>query len=68
VTGKNVLRQHKLDVAFYDKDFKEHIVEDVIVSDKDELTTVNVDIKLGPVKAIVINHGAHTYSKIRYDK
>ena len=59
---------HKLDIAFYDKDYKEHIVENVIVGDDKELTPVNIDIQLGPVKAIVINHGAYTYAKIRYDK
>jgi aminopeptidase N len=68
VTGKNTLRTHKLDIAFYDQDYKEQIISNVIVGDKEELTQVNIDSIKGPVKAIVINHGAHTYAKIRYDK
>ena len=68
VTGKNILRTHKLDIAFYDQDYKEHIISDVIIGDKQELTRVNVESVKGAVNAIVINHGAHTYAKIRYDQ
>ena len=68
VTGKNILRTHKLDIAFYDQNYKEHIISDVIIGNKEEITQVNVDSVKGPVKAIVINHGAHTYAKIRYDQ
>ena len=44
-----------------------HIIKDVVTSDKEAVTDVEVDFK-GPVKAIILNHGDHTYAKIRYDE
>ena len=36
--GKNILRKQKLNVAFYDKDMKAHVVQDIIIGDQNELT------------------------------
>jgi len=45
---------------------KEHIVKDIVVGEE-ELTTINIEIK-EPIKAIIINHGIHTYCNVRYDE
>lgn len=63
--GKNQLRKHKLSISIYDNEFKQH-AKDLVISDKEALNSFEVDFK-GPVKAIVVNHGDHTYSKIRFD-
>ena len=55
-----------MDVAFYDENFKAHIIKDIVISDKEALNKVTVDIKV-PVKAVFINHGSHAYSKLRFD-
>jgi len=60
------LRKHKLDVVFYDHQMKEYIVKDIVVGEE-ELTTISIEIK-EPIKAIIINHGIHTYCKVRYDE
>ena len=65
--GKNILRKHKLDLCFYDENLQQHIMENLVTSDKNELTPVEVEFK-GPVKAIIVNHHDHTFAKIRYDE
>jgi aminopeptidase N len=65
--GKNVLRTHKIDIAVYDENLKPHIIENVVLNSTKELTEVNLNYD-GNVKAIVINHGLHTYSKVRFDE
>jgi aminopeptidase N len=42
------------------------IVKDIIISDKVALT--KVEAPQFPVKAIIINHGDHAYTKVRYDE
>jgi len=60
------LRTHKLDIAVYDENLKPHMIENVVLSNTKELTEVNLNYD-GKVKAIVINHGLHTYAKVRFD-
>jgi len=64
--GKNVLRKQKLNIAFYDNDFKAHVVKDIVISEKQELNPVDFDFK-GPVQAVIINFDCHAYCKIRFD-
>ena len=42
-------------------------MENLVTSDKNELTPLDVDFK-GPVRAIIVNHHDHSYAKIRYDE
>jgi hypothetical protein len=42
------------------------VIEDVVLSDKEELTEVKVDFA-GPVRAIFHNYGDHAYLLTRYD-
>jgi aminopeptidase N len=66
--GQNRLRKQKLNVAFYDDSLKAHIARDIILSEKDELTEVDIKFLGGtPIKAIIVNHGDHGYAKVRYD-
>lgn len=65
--GLNRLRQQKIDVALYDENYKPHIIKDVVLSDKIQLTSVKVDFK-GPVKAILLNYGDHGYTKVQFDR
>jgi aminopeptidase N len=65
--GQNRIRKMKLNAVFYDSDFKAHESKNIILSDKDAITNVNFEFK-GPVKAIIINHDAHAYSKILFDQ
>lgn len=65
--GKNILRQHKLNIAFYDAEFKAHVVNDVVLSNKGALNQVVVDFQ-GPVKAVIINHDDHAFAKVRFDQ
>lgn len=55
-----------MDVAFYDSDFKEYVVEGVVLSDKNEINNITLNIGK-PVKAYLINYGDHTYAKVRFD-
>lgn len=64
--GQNILRKQKLNAVFYDEDFKAHVIKDIILSDKDSLNHVEYDFK-GPVKAVIINHDAHAFAKVRFD-
>ena len=51
----------------YDKDWKSHEIKDIIISEKGELNSVQLEFKQ-PVMAIILNHDSNTYAKIRYDK
>jgi hypothetical protein len=42
------------------------VIEDIVISDKEELTQVDVNFP-GPVKAIIHNYGDHAYLLTRYD-
>lgn len=64
--GHSRLRKQKLDVAFYDDKFNEYIVKDIVLSDSQELNDVKLNIS-APVTAYQINHGDHTYAKVRFD-
>lgn len=65
--GKNRMRQFKLDLAFYDQNFKPTIVKDVVISDKEALNPVELHIDK-PIYAVNIDHGDHAYSKVVFDK
>lgn len=54
-------------MAFYDNDFKAHVVKDIVISDKNALNPVQVDFT-GPVQAIIINYDEHAYAKVRFDQ
>ena len=64
--GQNILRKQKLNAAFYDNNFKAHEIKNIILSDKDSLNNVEFDFK-GPVRAVIINHDAHAFTKVRFD-
>lgn len=56
--------------SFYDENLKAHVMTDIVINDKGDLTAltpVEVEFK-GPVKAIIVNHHDHGYAKIRYDE
>jgi len=68
----NRLRLQKLNVGIYDLDPSRQpiVIKDVLVSDTEELTTVDIsclptDFRLG---AIYINQDDHAYAKIRFDR
>lgn len=65
--GKNVLRRQKIDVAVYDSEFKPHVIKDVMISNKDALTDIEVPF-LGRVTAINVNENDHAYAKTRFDQ
>ena len=65
--GQNKLRKQKLNVAFYDSEFKAHEIKDIVLSDKNALNPVEFDFK-GPVHAVIINHDEHAYCKVRFDQ
>lgn len=44
-----------------------HIIDDIIISDKDEINDVKVDFS-GAIRAIFINYEDHGYALIRYDQ
>jgi len=66
IRGKSKLHRFKINVAFYDAEAKAHIVEDVVLSDKTELTEVIVPAGVD-VKAVYCNEGQHGYCKVRFD-
>ena len=70
--GMNRLRKSKIDIAFYDKDYKIHVLKDFVLSDKNHFNPVNQELISktfkGPIKALVLNHGDHLYTKTRFDK
>jgi hypothetical protein len=61
-----------LDIGVYDKDYKLHVISDVIVSEKREMNKIReqkLSNLLGvPVNAIVLNHGDHAYTKVHFDE
>lgn len=61
------MRKQKLNVALYHGDNLEvHVIRDIVLSDKEALTKVNVDFA-GPVRAIFHNHEDQAYLLTRYD-
>jgi len=65
------LRKSKIDIGFYDQDYKLHVLENFVIGDGGELNTVDAE-KIssavhGPVKAVILNHGDHVYAKVRFD-
>lgn len=69
--GANRLRKSKMDIGFYDKDHKLHVLSDFVVSDERELNLVPkrriASVVEGPVTAVLLNHGDHAYAKVRFD-
>lgn len=68
--GKNRLRKSKIDIGIYDQEYKLHMINDFVLSDKNQTNNVSL-AKLnytGPVKAVILNQGDHVYSKVRFDK
>ena len=65
--GKNQLRKQKVNVAFYDENFQPHVVQNIVLSEKEELNAVSIDFKF-PIKAVIINHDDHAYAKVRFDQ
>lgn len=61
-----MLRRQKIDVAVYDADFKPHVIKDVMISNKDALTDIEVPFQ-GKVTAINVNENDHAYAKTRFD-
>lgn len=70
--GNNKLRKSKIDIGIYDKDYNLHLIPDVVLSQKNDTTVIDqkkiVEPFIGPVKAIVLNHGDHAYLKVRFDE
>jgi aminopeptidase N len=66
-TLDNHLRKQIMDIAVYDNDYKEHIIRDVLIDDKQALSEVKFNFSF-PVKAVMLNHDDHAYAKIRYDE
>ena len=69
--GKNRLRTQKLNVALYraGQDSEPIIIREVVVGEKEELTTVDIsslpaDFQFG---AVNVNEGEHAYAKVRFD-
>ena len=69
--GKNRLRTQKLNVALYSagQDSEPIIIREVVVGEKEELTTVDIsalpdDFQFG---AVNVNEGEHAYAKVRFD-
>ena len=54
-------------MAIYDEEFKAHVVNDIILSDKDQLNKVEFSFN-SPVKAIIINYDGHGFCKVRFDQ
>lgn len=57
----------KIDIALYDKDMKEHLIKDVMLSGSNEITDIPVTFD-GEVTAVLLNHGCHSYTKVRFDQ
>lgn len=72
--GQNRLRKQKLNVALYKKSFAKGdsplVIENVVISETEELTNINIS-ELPPdfvIGAINVNHDEHAYCKVRFDK
>lgn len=67
IRGKNRLRMQKMNIALiHGANLDVHVIKDVIISDKEELNTINVDFN-GPVHAILSNWDDHAYTLQEYD-
>ncbi len=68
--GKNRLRKQKLDVSFYNNAGQQHIVRNVVISEKEEITSVDTSsLPDGfSIAAIYLNEGQHAYCKLRFDQ
>lgn len=65
--SKNTLRLQKINIALvHGEDCQLHVIKDVIISDKEEITTVKTDFE-GPVKAVLSNWGDYGYILQEYD-
>ena len=69
--GKNRLRLQKLDVSIFEAagGGDPIVVKAVVVSDKDELTDVDISQLPGDFQygAVFVNEGEHAYAKVRFD-
>lgn len=64
------MRLQKTNVALYNEAGKMHVVEDIVVSDKQDTTQVDLSglpADFGNVKAVFVNEGEHAYAKVRFD-
>jgi hypothetical protein len=64
------LRLQKTNVALYNEAGKMHVIEDIVVSDKQDTTQIDLSSlpgDFGNVKAIFVNEGEHAYAKVRFD-
>lgn len=68
--GKNRLRKQKLDVSFYNNTGQQHIVRNVVISEKEEITSVDTSSLPDGfnIAAIYLNEGQHAYCKLRFDQ
>lgn len=64
--GRNLIRKQKVNLVMYDENFEPHTIENIVLSDKDEINNLNVSFDF-PISAIIINHDSKTYSKVRFD-
>jgi hypothetical protein len=65
-SDQNILRKQLIDISLYQEDGKAVIIKDVILSDKDSITDVQVEFK-GPVKAIILNYNDLAYAQMHFD-
>ena len=68
--GKNRLRKQKLDVSFYNNTGQQHIVRNVVISEKEEITSVDTSSLPDGfnIASIYLNEGQHAYCKLRFDQ
>ncbi len=67
--GKNRLRKQRLDIALFNEKGDFHIIRDHVVSEKEELTVVDLT-SMAPdfkIAAVYLNDGQHAYCKLRFD-
>jgi hypothetical protein len=61
----------KTNVSLYNETGKIHIIEDIVVSGKNDTTQIDISSlpqDFGNVKAVFLNEGEHAYAKIRFDE
>ena len=57
-----------MNIGIYDKDLKEYVIKDIVISEKDELNEIDISsIGNTEVEALILNHGDHAYTKVRFD-
>ena len=57
-------------MSFYNEAGKVYVIEDVIVTDKQDTTVIDISTipqDFGKVKAVFVNEGEHAYTKCRFD-